>query len=415
VFSTPKTRMRRRSPRIAFALLLTLAVIAGQADAGAAAGGKRPASLDPYFGTGGVVSSGTFMPGFHRVGGIALTGGGNILLASSGQGGATLARFFPDGSLDSSYAGGVGVLRLPDLVKVGDVAAGSDEGAYLLSGTQRVTRVTPAGSVVEGFGSDGSAYVPELDPRFGPLHFSALAVASDGDVLLAGIRWGSPRMVVVKLRSDGTPDPAFGDGGLATVAIPGRGSGAFKIAVEPNGKIVLGGYALGRPALARLYADGRPDRSFGTNGVAIAPGRLRGRVTALSLRPHGGIVVAGPGFAWKHKGNGIFFLRYGKGGNLDRRFGPPGLATELRKYATPTAIALVGGRVALSATGPEPALQLYTQRGRPLQSLEGAPGVPSHLFAGIHAAQQGRKLLFTWTPEHRPGKGEIRLERFLVH
>ncbi len=405
--------MRRRSPRIALALLLALAALA--AEAGAAAGAKGPVSLDPYFGTGGVVSGGTFMPGFHRAGGIDVTARRNILLASSGEGGATLARFFPDGSLDSGYAGGVGVLQLPDLGRIRDVAARPDEGAYLLSGGRVVTRVTPDGSPAEGFGTAGSVFVPALDPRFAPLHFSALAATSDGGVLVAGIRFGSPRMVVVRLLENGTPDPSFGDDGLATVAIPGRGSGAFEIAVQPNGRIVLGGYALGRPALARLLANGRPDPSFGKDGVALAPARLRGRVTALSLRPQGGVLAAGPGIAWKHEGNGVFFLRYGKSGRLDRSFGPAGLATRLRRYATPTAVALVGDRVVLAATGPEPALQLYTQRGRPLQSLEGAPGVPSHLFAGIHAAQQGNKLLFTWTPEHHPGKGELRLERFLVH
>lgn len=403
--------MRRRSTRIALTLLLALTV---GVPVGAVAAAKRPVSLDPYFGAGGVVSSGSFMPGFHRAGGIALTASHSILLASSGQGGVTLARFFPDGSLDSGYAAGVGVLGLPGLTAVEDVAARRDEGAYLLSEGTTVTQVTPDGFLAEGFGEGGSVNVPALDPRFASLHFWALATTSDGGVLAAGIRFGSPRMVVVKLLGDGTPDPRFGEDGLATVEIPGRGSGAFEIALQPNGRIVLGGYALGRPALARLLPSGRPDRSFGEDGVVIAPARLRGRVTALSLRPHGGIVVAGPGIAWKHKGNGVFILRYGRHGDLDRGFGPPGLATELRRYATPTAVALIRNRVLISATGPEPALQLYTRRGRPLRSLAGAPGVPSHLFAGIHAVQQGAKLLFTWTPEHRPGRGEIRLERFLV-
>ncbi len=403
--------MPRRPIRTPLALLAALLALA--AGAGGASAAPRPLMLDPFFGTGGVVSSGTFMPGFHRAGGLAVTARRAILLASSGQGGVTLARFYPDGDLDSGYAAGVGVLRLPSLSAADDVVARSDEGAYLLTEGTTVTRVGPSGLLSEGFGG-GSVYVPGLDPRLASLHFWSLAALPDGGVLVAGIRFGSPRMVVVRLLADGTPDPAFGEAGLATVPIAGRGSGAFEVAVGPDGRIVLGGYAEGRPALARLLADGRPDRGFGADGVVLAPKRLRGRITALSLRPHGGVVVAGPGFAWKHEGSGLFLLRFGRAGGLDRGFGPANLATPLRRYATPTAVALLGGRILVSATGPEPALKLFTRHGRPLRSLTGVPGVPSHQFDGVHAVAQGGKLLFTWTPEHRIGRGEIRLQRFLI-
>lgn len=404
--------MPRRSRLIPLALVA--AALTSAVATGGAAAARGPVALDPLFGTGGVVSSGTIMPGFHQAGGLAVTRGGDILLASSGQGGVTLARFLPDGDLDSGYAAAVGVLRLPSLSAADDVVARDDEGAYLLSEGTTVTRVGPSGLLVAGFGAGGSVNVPALDPRFSSLHFWSLAALPDGGVLVAGIRFGSPRMVVVQLRPDGTPDPEFGDDGLATVPIAGRGSGAFTVAVQASGRIVLGGYALGRPALARLFADGRPDRSFGEDGVVLAPKWLRGRVTALSLRPHGGVVIVGPGFVRQHKGNGVFLLRYGRTGARDRGFGPAGLVTQLPRYATPTAVAFVRDRILLSVTGPEPALQLYTKRGRPLPPLAGVAGIPSRRFVGVHAVAQGGKLLFTWTPEHRPGRGEIRLERFLV-
>jgi uncharacterized delta-60 repeat protein len=401
-------RRRVRNPLVLILALLALATAA------AALAAPRPVALDSSFGTGGVVSSGTIMPGFHEAGGIAVTARRDILLASEGIGGVTLARFFPGGDLDSGYAKGVGLVQLPNLTGIGDVVAAEDESAFVLTESTTVTKVGRRGAVATGFGDEGSVQIPALDPRFEALHFRALAALPDGGVLAAGLRFGSPRMVVVRLLADGRPDPGFGEDGLATVPIAGRGSGAFTVAVQANGRIVLGGYALGRPALARLLAGGRPDRSFGGDGVVLAPKRLRGRVTALSLQPHGGILVAGPGIAWRNKGNGVFLLRYGRTGERDPRFGPRGLAARLPRYATPTAMAAIGGRFLLSATGPEASLKLFSRRGRPLDSLEGAPGIPSRQFHGIHAAAQAGKLLFAWTPPHRIGHGEIRLERFLV-
>lgn len=398
---------------LALALALAgLAAALAPAPAVAAAGG--PFALDPLFGTGGVVSGGTIVPGFHSAGGIAVTRRRNILLAGEGEGGAALARFYPNGDLDSNYAGGVGVLALPRLSGVNDIAASEDEGAFVLSGRTTVTRVTPAGDRGEEFGNDGSVDVPILDPRFASLHFWSLAAQPDGGVLVAGIRFGSPRMVVVRLLADGSLDPGFGDAGLATVDMGPRGAGALRIAELPNGKILLGGYAQNRPALVRLLPDGTPDPSFGRNGRVFGPRRMHGSITALALRPHGGVVVAGQGATASGKTSGVFLLLFGRNGTFDRHFGPPRLVAPLRRYATPTAVVQAGTRFLIAATGPEAAIKAFSRHGRPLRTLEGTPGVPSHLTGGVHAAAQGGKLLFTWTPQHRPGRGEIRLERFTV-
>lgn len=405
--------MPKRFARIPLAALLALAALATAFTPAAAAG---PLSLDPLFGTSGVASGGTTVAGFHRAGGIAVTAHRAILLASEGPSGAAVARFFPDGDLDSAYAGGVGVLYLPRLAGAGvnDVAAGEGEDAFLLSGRTTVTKVTPGGSLGEAFGADGSVDVPALDPRFAALHFWSLAAQPDGGVLVAGISFGTPRMVVVRLLADGSLDPSFGEDGLATVRMGPRGSGARQIAEQPNGRILLAGYAQNRPALVRLLADGSPDPSFGRDGRVFGPRRMHGSVTALSLRPHGGIVVAGTGSTASQRISGIFVLRFGESGAFDRHFGSPNLVVPLRRYATPTAVVPLGHRVLVAATGPEAALKAFSRRGRPLGTLDGVPGIPNHQFGGINAAAQGGKLLFTWTPQHLAGKGEIRLERLLV-
>ena len=193
-----------------------------------------------------------------------------------------------------------------------------------------------------------------------------------------------------------------------------RGSGARQIAEQPNGKILLAGYAQNRPALVRLLADGTPDPGFGRNGRVFGPRRMHGSITALSLRPRGGIVVAGEGATASRRISGIFLLRFGKSGAFDRHFGSPNLVIPLRRYAMPTAVVPLGNRVVVAATGPEASLKPFSKRGRPLAMLDRVPGVPAHQFFGINAAAQGGKLLFTWTPQHHAGKGEIRLERFLV-
>jgi uncharacterized delta-60 repeat protein len=95
----------------------------------------------------------------------------------------------------------------------------------------------------------------------------------------------------------GALDPTFGLGGIAIADLGGYDNGQ-KLAVQPDGKIVVAGSASVPGAvafgLARLKPDGTLDASFGSGGKVFA--NLFGysvTVGGLALQPDGKIVVGG--------------------------------------------------------------------------------------------------------------------------
>src|SRR5206468_3360140 len=67
----------------------------------------------------------------------------------------------------------------------------------------------------------------------------------------------------------GDPDPSFGSAGTMTFRAQGLDSLANDVAIQPDGKIVLAGYASGDFAVARLNPNGSPDTSFGNGGSVV--------------------------------------------------------------------------------------------------------------------------------------------------
>jgi len=165
------------------------------------------------------------------------------------------------------------------------------------------------------------------------------AVQSDGDVVVAGTaapaRSGSV-FLLLRFRGDGGLDPTFGTGGrvwtdLATLATPLRGavtgdvalgsSSASAVVVQPDGRIVVGGSTQsgGSTAFAilRYLADGRPDPSFGSEGLTLTDfdPATNDAITSLALLPDGRILAAGVA------GDAAALARYRPDGHLDTTFG----------------------------------------------------------------------------------------------
>ena len=142
-----------------------------------------------------------------------------------------------------------------------------------------------------GFGQDGVL----ASPLSAADHDRLLAVTNGpaGSFYAAG--WTSPggdnAMVLAKLGSDGKLDPAFGQGGMATVNVAVGGKSvevARAVAVQPDGKILISGPFEKDPkatgtaakdtdiAVLRFDATGKPDPTFGKGGTArvdIGPGK----------------------------------------------------------------------------------------------------------------------------------------------
>ena len=140
-------------------------------------------------------------------------------------------------------------------------------------------------------------------------------------------------------RPSGDLDPTFGTAGRVIVkpSLASRAEAAF---VQPDGKVVLGGFVTdpappghweNRDFLAiRLDRNGRLDGTFGAGGIvrtAIDLGDVNWDLAAaVALGPEGNIVLAGK--AWKNLGEGdVAVVRYTPSGALDPSFSGDGIVT----------------------------------------------------------------------------------------
>ncbi|MGE5408843.1 MAG: hypothetical protein ACM3NV_09525 [Syntrophothermus sp.] len=413
--------MKRLSARILLVFSLCLAGLAPAAHAAAA-----PLALDPSFGQGGIVRGGTGVPDYRSAAGVAVAPGGDVLVVGVGSEGTAVARYLPNGKPDPGYGQG-GIADLDGSVPAGDstslesvggindLAVDSRGRALLLWRGSKLTRLTAGGEIDRSFGVAGTV---TLSGRLTTPHFVRFVTLANGRILLAGYGYGSSRMYVQRLLADGSPDRSFGTNGLASVVAgnPKRNAAALRLAVGPGGDITLAGFASQRPALVRLLADGKPDRAFGQDGRAVLPSWLGGQASALTLTSGGGAMIGCRCWNRSTGSRRLALLRFGPRGRLDRRFFAASLVRERGGNGfRPTALLLTGGWILAAGGGQGPSLRIFHADGRPGPSLAGVEGVPSDRFSGVFAAAQGEKPLLLWTPKaQQPPGAELLLERFLV-
>lgn len=132
-----------------------------------------------------------------------------------------------------------------------------------------------------------------FDPGSGADDLIKQVVTLDSGKILVGgyftVFNGSPRRGIVRLNAAGSVDTSFDPGA-------GADDGLSAIAVQPDGKIVIGGAfthfnGVARNRIARLTADGQLDPSFNP-GSAVA-GTRSPAVLSLALQPDGKILLAG--------------------------------------------------------------------------------------------------------------------------
>ena len=135
-----------------------------------------------------------------------------------------------------------------------------------------------------------------------------------------------PELALARYREDGRLDPSFhGDGKVLTDLPSFRGEGVRALAVDRHGRIVVGGFAMDRGdvlgetryfALARYTVDGDLDASFGGAGTVITDFRSteEEEITALAIDAADRIVVGGGA------DDRFALARYTDAGVLDRTF-----------------------------------------------------------------------------------------------
>jgi len=244
------------------------------------------------------------------------------------------------GMVDTSFAGGV-VRQAVDIGEdYGKAVAVQDDGKLIVAGSSATTtgtwvslvRFLRDGSLDTGFGNAGKV-ITQVGSQGNDSAF-AVAVQPDGRIVVAGAsdQGGATHLdfAVLRYKADGSLDTSFGNGGKVTADFAGDADRAWAIALQPDGKIVVGGEAnTGSSAtgvdfaLLRLDADGSLDAGFGSGGkllVPVAAGSGGDVVHALALQPvEGELRILAVG------GEGDFrAVRLHANGALDTSFGTQG-------------------------------------------------------------------------------------------
>ena len=128
----------------------------------------------------------------------------------------------------------------------------------------------------------------------------SLALQPDGMIVVAGTCSNGTDydFCLARYLVNGALDTSFGSTGKVITAIGNGNDGAYSLALQPDGKIVVSGSCLNGTTydfcLARYLASGALDLSFnGTGKVMTAIGSGTDAAYSVALQPDGKIVVAG--------------------------------------------------------------------------------------------------------------------------
>jgi uncharacterized delta-60 repeat protein len=248
-----------------------------------------------------------------------------------------VARFSSDGTADTSFSGNgrVTINFDPAFEEANAVAVQPGDGKILIAGTSganarfAVARFNPDGTLDPSFSGDGKAstnFAPGLDEAEG------IALQPNGKILLGG-GTGDFKFGVARFNPDGSRDTSFGRDGRATVnftTAPVELDVATEVRLQGDRKIVLGGIVGANDtkfALARFNRGGGLDRSFSGNGKArtnITEGD--DQAFGLVIQPDDKLILVGTaGFSGSD--SEFALVRYEPDGGLDESFGGDGQVT----------------------------------------------------------------------------------------
>jgi uncharacterized delta-60 repeat protein len=208
-----------------------------------------------------------------------------------------VARFLPEGTLDSTFAAvRLGLSIFPSPATSYHYLLPQPDGKILVAGTfSRIAGSTNHSSIARLF-PDGSLD-HAFNPKIGGGFVFTMTQQNDGNLLAGGSFQtvnGVSRRGIARLLPDGTLDQSFDPG----LSISGRGgadadfgglSRVHSLTIQTDGKIVIGGSftnvdGMARTNVARLASDGRVDQSFGGTPAI-------GLVTALAVQSDGKILA----------------------------------------------------------------------------------------------------------------------------
>jgi uncharacterized delta-60 repeat protein len=167
-------------------------------------------------------------------------------------------------------------------------------------------------------------------------------VQADGKIVVAGKVYGGvatgDQFMAFRLNSNGDLDADFGIAGIQIIDLTSSNDGAYGVMMQPDGKILLAGYAGFNPsaqiaqmdfAAVRLNSDGSLDASFDSDGKqTIDFGSTDDQcLGGIALQADGKIVLAGHSAQGSATGIDFAVTRLNSNGSLDVSFDGDGKQT----------------------------------------------------------------------------------------
>ena len=191
-------------------------------------------------------------------------------------------------AVSSAFAGGEGVNGEVNAVVV------QTDGKIVIGGRFTAVNGIPRNNIAR-LNADGSLDGAFSEERANGVNgqINALAIQPDGGIVVGGLFTQAGQVETMNLaryKADGSVDKNFGG---ADNAAPGTNGVVLALAVQTDGKIVVGGNfnsVLGQPcrSIVRLKADGTLDAP-----VSAQSALLNGPVKALAANPNGTTMAGG--------------------------------------------------------------------------------------------------------------------------
>ncbi len=235
-----------------------------------------------------------------------------------------VARYNPDGSLDTSFDDDGKIITDLGFWDYGRSVAIQPDGKIVVAGASgqypnydfAVVRYNSDGSLDTSFDGDG-----KITTDFGSNDDgSDVAIQSDGKIVVIGYTESSPttNFAIVRYNPDGSLDATFDGDGKVTTNFGGHSYG-FSITIQPDGKIVVVGFASDNFAVARYNPDGSLDTSFDSDGLVTTDFGDIEYGLGVVIQSDGKLVVVG--YTGLPYSNSEFALaRYNTNGSLDTSF-----------------------------------------------------------------------------------------------
>jgi uncharacterized delta-60 repeat protein len=207
-----------------------------------------------------------------------------------------VARLNSDGSADTTFTANGGFAVSLALQPDGKILAGSNTDVYRLNAD----------------GSLDTAFAVDVNSSFG---ITGLALEADGNLLLVGEFAhvnGEPRHGIARVHPDGSLDAAFAQDMTGSV---------YSLAVQIDGKPIIGGAFTSIDGhtvfdLARFYPDGRLDATW-----TLETPRAQDNIKALAVQPDGKWVVGGEFTSIGGQARN-YLARVNADGSVDAAFNP---------------------------------------------------------------------------------------------